>query len=170
MNYFNHDSERLSYRKLKEDDVTSWLEFFKNNESLHYLGMDTSKSHLDLATEWIQKQIERYTESELGHLAVIEKSTDKLVGFSGIIARELEGLSYFEIGYSFKPTSWGKGYASEASQHLKKIGLELNISTKFVSIIHTENIPSMKVAEKNGMVPLFETKYTGIDVVVFGDK
>jgi len=170
MNYFDHASERLSYRKLAETDVTSWLEFFENNDTLHFLGMDTSRSHLDLATEWIQKQIERYAASGLGHLAVIEKSTDKLVGFSGIIPRDLNSKPYFEIGYSFKPTSWGKGFASEASQHLKKIGLELEISDKFVSIIHTENLPSMKVAKKNGMVPLFETKYTGIDVVVYGDK
>ena len=136
MNYFNHESERLSYRKLTEADIPSWTEFFVNNDTLHFLGMDTSKSHLVLATEWIQKQIERYAESGLGHLAVIEKSTDKLVGFSGIIARDIDSGQYFEIGYSFKPTSWGKGYASEASQHLKKIGLELEISHKFLSLIH----------------------------------
>lgn len=170
MNYFNHESERLWFRKLTELDVSSWLEFFENNDTLHFLGMDPTRKHIDLATEWIQKQIERYAESGLGHLAVIEKSTDKLIGFSGIIPRELDTKHYFEIGYSFKPSSWGKGYASEAAQHLKKIGQALEISDKFVSIIHIDNFPSMKVAEKNGMIRLFETKYTGIDVVVYGDK
>ncbi|MEJ6583403.1 MAG: hypothetical protein QNL61_10270 [Crocinitomicaceae bacterium] len=53
-NYFNRESVRLmSYRKLTEDDVTSCLEFFENNEPLHFLGMDTSRSHLDIAKEWI---------------------------------------------------------------------------------------------------------------------
>lgn len=169
MNYFNHESERLNFRKLTEDDITSWLDFFENNDRLHFLGMDTSRSYLDLAAEWIQKQLERYTENGLGHLAVIKKSTGDLIGFSGIIERDLEQGRFYEIGYSFKPAYWGNGFATEASQHLNKIGRTLNIADKFVSIIHAENLPSMNVARKNGMVPLFESNYMKMPVIVYGD-
>lgn len=170
MDYFNHESERLSFRKLSENDIYSWLEFFENNDTLHFLGMDPTRKHIDLATEWIQMQINRYTENGLGHLAAVEKSSSKLVGFAGIILRDLDGKPYYEIGYSFKPSSWGKGFATEASQHLKKVGLAANISDKFVSIIHLENTASIKVAEKNGMSRLFDTTYMNMEVAVFGDE
>ena len=170
MDYFNHESERLSFRKLTDGDIDSWLEFFKNNDSLHFLGMDESRSHLDLATEWINKQINRYQENGLGHLAVIEKKSAKLIGFSGIIKRELNGETFFEIGYSFKPSSWGKGYASEAARHFKSVGLKLKIAKKFISIIHIENKASMNVAKKNDMAQLFNSHYMGMEVIVYGDK
>ena len=48
MDYFNHESERLTFRKLSESDIDSWLEFFENNNTLHFLGMDPSREHRDL--------------------------------------------------------------------------------------------------------------------------
>jgi len=170
MDYFNHESERLTFRKLSESDIDSWLEFFENNNTLHFLGMDPSREHRDLATEWVQMQINRYAKNGLGHLAVVEKSTNTLIGFSGIILRELDGKTYYEIGYTFKPSSWGKGFASEASKHLKTVGLATKISNEFVSIIHLANIASMKVAEKNGMSRLFDTTFMNMEVAVFGDE
>ncbi|MFT5832731.1 MAG: ribosomal-protein-alanine N-acetyltransferase, partial [Cognaticolwellia sp.] len=38
MDYFNQESERLRFRKLTTDDIPRWLEFFKNNDNLKFLG------------------------------------------------------------------------------------------------------------------------------------
>lgn len=169
MNYFQHESERLKFRKLTEEDVPSWIEFFENNNTLRFLGLDETKDHDVLAKEWVLKQIARYAENGLGHLAVMEKSSGQLIGFSGIIARELDGKPFFEIGYSFKPKVWGKGYATEAAKHIRKIGIETKIADQFVSIIHVENNASMQVAIKNGMTRLFDTTFMEMPVAVFGD-
>ncbi len=170
MNYFNQESERLLYRKLHEADIPLWTDFFIDNNLLHFLGLDLSKSHLELATGWITRQFQRYEEEGLGHLAVIEKATGKLIGMSGIIPRELEGNSYFEIAYSFIPSYWGKGFASEASQQMKRFGLENKVANQFISIIDLENFASQAVARKNNMEIIFNSTYEGMEVFIFASE
>jgi len=70
MEYFNQQSERLKYRKLTEEDIPTWIEFFIDNDRLQYLGMDLQKSKETLAEEWIKAQLNRYENQGLGHLAV----------------------------------------------------------------------------------------------------
>lgn len=166
-NYFTQESSRLIYRKLTTDDISSWLEFFTNNNKLHYLGMDLSKSVDELAKEWISAQLRRYETQGLGHLAVEIKGSHELIGMCGIIPREIEGRVEYEIAYSLKPAYWQKGYGTEMAKQMKQYGLLLQVN-RFISIIHKDNKDSMHVARKNNMKVLFETEYQGMDVLVFG--
>ncbi len=168
MEYFNQETERVILRKLTMSDVEKWTGFFVDNQMLKYVGVDMSKSPSTLATDWIYKQLERYENQGLGHLAAIEKKSGEFIGVSGIIPREVDGKAEMEISYSLKQEFWGKGFATEISTQLKKFGLENNISNKFVSIIDKENTASINVAIKNGMKILSETKYLGMDVFILG--
>lgn len=170
MNYFEQETERLLLRKLTLDDIPSWTEFFENNDRLHFLGLDLNLTSEELATGWITKQLERYRDEGLGMLAVIDKASNELIGLSGIVPRELQEKNYFEIAYSFKPKVWGQGFASEATQHLKKIGRESGISDQYISIIDIENFASQAVAKRNGMNILFTTEYLGMEVLIFGTE
>jgi len=166
--YFNQETERVILRKLTMSDVEKWTGFFVDNQMLKFVGVDMSKSPNTLATDWISRQLERYENQGLGHLAAIEKNSGQFIGVSGIIPREVDGKAEMEISYSLKQEFWGKGFATEISTHLKKFGLENNISNHFVSIIDKENIASINVAIKNGMKILSETKYLGMDVFILG--
>lgn len=168
MSYFNQESERLSYRKLTEADIPSWLEFFEDNDRLHFNGLDLSKSHEELADGWIRKQFERYEEQGLGHLAVIEKSSGKFIGMVGILPRIILGKPEYEIAYSLKPRFWGKGYGTEMARKMKEYGFGNIPTDRFISMIDKENTDSIKVARKNGMNLLFDTEYLGMEVYVFG--
>lgn len=168
MEYFNQETERVILRKLTRSDVEKWTGFFVDNQMLKYVGIDMSKSPSTLATDWISKQLERYENQGLGHLAAIEKKSGEFIGVSGIIPREVDGKAEMEISYSLKQEFWGKGFATEISTQLKKFGLENNISNQFVSIIDKENTASINVAIKNGMKVLSETKYLGMDVFILG--
>nr|WP_314839905.1 GNAT family N-acetyltransferase [uncultured Flavobacterium sp.] len=168
MEYFNQETERVILRKLTMSDVEKWTGFFVDNQMLKYVGIDMSKSPSTLATDWISKQLERYENQGLGHLAAIEKNSGEFIGVSGIIPREFDGKAEMEISYSLKQEFWGKGFATEISTQLKKFGLENNISNQFVSIIDKENTASINVAIKNGMKVLSETKYLGMDVFILG--
>lgn len=168
MNYFLQTSDRLNFRKLTPSDIPNWLAFFDNNPGIHFLGMDLTKTPLELATGWITAQFDRYENQGLGHLAIELKETGELIGMAGIIPRELNEIDYFEIAYSFKPRFWGNGYASEAAQQLKKFGRESGLSEHYISIIDLDNFPSQKVARKNNMEILFKTDYLGMEVLIFG--
>ena len=58
-----------------------------------------------------------------------------------------------EIGYLFQCTHWHKGYATEAAKACKKYAFEILKAPEVCSIIRDTNIPSQKVALRNGMHP-----------------
>jgi len=168
MDYFSQESKRLKFRKLTTNDISSWMEFFDDNDRLHFLGMDLSKDKKELASEWINAQIKRYEKQEFGHLAVEIKGTNEFIGMGGIIPRLLKEKEEYEVAYSLKPKYWGKGFGTEIANQIKEFGLK-NIKTdRFISIIDNRNIQSANVAKKNGMKVLFETEYLGMEVDVFG--
>ena len=84
--------------------------------------------------------------------------------------RTLENQQVYEIAYSLIPTFWKQGYGTELAQQMRYFGFTHLGLTQLVSIIHKDNIGSMKVAKKNGMQVLFETHYLGMDVEVLGVK
>jgi len=171
MNYFNQETKRLLLRKLTHDDIPTWTEFFINNDRLKFLGIDVTKEPKTLATEWIQSQLKRYENQGLGFLALIENDTNEFIGLAGIVPREINEKTEYEIAYSIKKEFWGNGYATEVATHLKKFGLENKIATRFVSIIDKENKDSINVAQKNNMTVLFDIEnYLGMNVSVFGTK
>ncbi len=168
MDYFNQETKRLRFRALCKADTNDWLEFFENNDRLGFLGIDLSECNIVLARKWVIKQLERYENNGLGHLAVIEKSTGKFIGMGGILKRDLDGKEEYEISYSLIPAFWGKGFGTEIATQLRKFGEAHQIAPRFISIIHKKNQPSMHVAKKNGMTVLFETEFLGMEVFVFG--
>lgn len=170
MDYYHHESERLYYRKNTAEHMASWASFFDTNKDrLHFLMLDGSKSGRVYAQEWLTRQQERYTNDECGFLSAFEKDTQTLVGMCGILKRDHHGQVIYEIGYSFLREHWGKGYATEAARHLKQVGLKLGIAEKFVSMIHVDNVDSMKVAIRNDMVALTRDRLLGCEVYIFGD-
>lgn len=168
MSYFFQESERLNFRKLTKEDIPSWVDFFVDNNSLEYLGMDLEKDKETLAKEWINAQLNRYNTQGLGHLAVELKESGEFIGLGGILPRELNGNSEYEIAYSLKPKFWNKGYATEIARTMKVYGISSIDTERFISIIDKRNVNSAKVAEKNEMIVLFETIYLGMNVDVFG--
>ena len=168
MDYFDQQSERLTYRKLNEKDIPGWVEFFVDNDRLVYLGLDLSKSKETLAEEWIRLQFNRYRDQGFGHLAAELKETGEFIGMGGIIPREINGKQEYEIAYSLKPAFWGNGFATEIARSFRDHGFKNKIADRFISIIDIANLQSAHVARKNGMEVLFKTEYLGLQVNVFG--
>ncbi|SOC79681.1 Protein N-acetyltransferase, RimJ/RimL family [Salinimicrobium sediminis] len=168
MDYFDQQSDRLTYRKLNEKDIDSWVEYFVDNDRLAYLGLDLSKTKETLAEEWIRLQFNRYQEQGLGHLAIELKETGEFIGMGGIIPRELNGKKEYEIAYSLIPRFWGNGFATEIARTFRDHGFKNKIADRFISIIDIANHQSAHVARKNGMLVLFKTEYLGLQVNIFG--
>lgn len=168
--YFNQESERLIYRKLTMDDIPSWAEFFEDNPNMAFLGSDFPEDNLIASKDWIDRQMQRYEDWGSGHLGVIEKASGELIGMCGLLSREIEGKNEYEVAYSLKPAYWRKGYGSEMAKQIKKFGKENKLAERFISMIHKDNIGSIKVAENNGMTHLFNSEYMGMPVLVYGTK
>lgn len=160
-------TQRLLIRKLVETDIDSWIDFFINNPSLPYLGIDVTKSPVDNAKEWIELQFKRYEEDRYGHHALVEKETGEFVGMCGLLTQIVEDRKEIEIGYSLLQKYWGRGYALEAAKFFRNFGFEHEKLDHIISIIDIQNIASQKVAVRNGMFIDRQINYHDLDVYIY---
>lgn len=168
MNYLleGQQTERLMFRKISERDFNDWLKFFQDpNTSLHWIEeRDTPEI---ACIKWYQKQQWRYDNNKGGMNALIEKSSGRLIGHCGLLVQSVDGITELEVGYSLLPEFWNKGYAFEAAHRCKEYAFQNNFSDSLISIISLTNLPSQKVALKNGMTVEKETLYHGNRVFIF---
>lgn len=165
MNYFNQESTRLKFRKVTLEDIPNWAEFFVNNDGLKYVGINSVESKEKVAERWIEGALRRYVNQEFGFLAVELKDSGDFIGLGGFLIWELNGRKEHEIAFSLIPKYWGNGYATEIAQDY---GFKNIHTDRFISIIHVDNIASIRVAQKNGMQVLFNTEFHGMNVDVYG--
>jgi RimJ/RimL family protein N-acetyltransferase len=72
-----------------------------------------------------------------------------------------------EIGYRLDPAYWNRGLITEAARAVRDHAFEDLKLPRVISLIHPENIPSRRVAEKNGMKIEKEITFRGFPTLVF---
>jgi RimJ/RimL family protein N-acetyltransferase len=105
---------------------------------------------LDQAKEILERIIlPQYALYNHGRWAVHSKTDLEFIGWCGLKYRFER--NEVDLGYRFKQSAWGKGYATEAAFACLKYGFEnLNIQ-KVTGRAVPENIGSWRVLEKIGM-------------------
>ncbi|MFT5858189.1 MAG: ribosomal-protein-alanine N-acetyltransferase [Flavobacteriaceae bacterium] len=166
--YYEQASNRLLFRKMTLEDHSAWLEFFAEEDDYHrFLGQDLTIAKKTRAKIWIERQIQRMDEKHYGQLAILEQSSGNLIGLGGIIMREMNGTIEYEVTYSLIPRYWGKGYATELAQHFSGYAREHLEIDSVISMIHPENIASIKVAQRNNMTLDGEFFIFGMNLAVY---
>lgn len=168
MNFLLRTQEtiRLLFNEISINEFNSWLPFFEDPEtSKHWV--EEKETPRIACEKWYVRQFERYEKGLGGMNALIEKSSGKLVGHAGLLVQNVDGVAELEIGYSLLPVFWGKGYAIEAAQKCKNIAFQDYQVPSLISIISLTNLPSQKVATKNGMRINKRTIYKQNEVLIF---
>ncbi|WP_431122862.1 GNAT family N-acetyltransferase [Flagellimonas flava] len=162
----NQSSERLLFRKVQLSDFEAWLPFYNNPKSTEFWdGLPSDP--IQACQQQFDRIFERY-EHELGGMNALElKSTGQLVGICGLLVQTVDGIEELEIGYSVLPEFWLQGFAFEAAEKCKQYAFQHQLTNTLISIIHVDNIPSQKVALKNGMVLDKTTTYKDNPVHIF---
>ncbi len=149
-------SERLSYRLMTLKDQNLLFELDQDPEVMRFISEGKPTSEKDL-NEIIMPRMASYLTPEKGWgiWAVSKKDNHEYIGwvlvrpmhfFTGV--PEYENL---ELGWRFKRNIWGKGFATEAANHIMQtLSLEQGVKT-FSAIAVKDNISSIKVMEKLGM-------------------
>lgn len=163
----NTETKRLKIRRLELSDIKAWEQFFINNPNLAYLGLDNSLDNRAQAEDWINRQLSRYENNSLGHHALIDKTTGKLIGQCGLLSQKIEGKTEIELAYHNLPEYWGKGYATEAAKAIKDYAFSKNIGKSLVSVIDTRNKGSQNVARKLGMKQQRQISFHGLKVFIY---
>lgn len=139
---------RLSLRQLETDDVDAIFAIIGDDIAMRYYPQTFNYSD---ARKWIERNRQRYREHGYGLFAVLLKSSGGLIGDCGIVRQHVEGEPALEVGYHFRRDHWGCGYATEAAKACMGLAFHAFGAEKVISLIRPENVPSRRVAERNGM-------------------
>jgi ribosomal-protein-alanine N-acetyltransferase len=101
---------------------------------------------------WIQRNLDRYERDGHGLWAMVLKDSDQVIGDCGCTVQEVEGKKEVEVGCHVRRDLWGRGYATEAARACMEYGFNKLGAKGVISMIRPPNIPSRRVAEKNGMI------------------
>lgn len=143
-----YETERLYIRQMSMDDFPSLVKILQDPEvMIAYEHAFSDEETLD----WLNKQLNRYSQFGFGLWAVVLKETDEMIGQCGLTMQDFKEKQVLEIGYLFQRQFWHKGYASEAAEGSKQYAFDVLNEVEVYSIIRDINTASMNVAIRCGM-------------------
>jgi len=158
-------TERLILRELLPSDEAGMFELDSDPEVHRYLG-NNPVTDIEQIREVINFVRQQYIANGIARWAVIEKSTNNFIGWSGLKLVKEERNNhpqYYDIGYRFIKKYWGLGYATESAKAALDYGFEVLNLTEIIGTADVENSASRKVLEKIGLKYIEKFMYDDIE-------
>jgi [ribosomal protein S5]-alanine N-acetyltransferase len=143
-----------------------------DEETMRWYPRSFTREEVD---EWIARQIARYP-TGTGLLGLVLKDpalkeNGELIGDCGPVWQDVEGVRELEIGYHVHRDRRNRGYATEAARAVRDYAFTAlpcdHEIAHVISMIRPENIPSRRVAEKNGFTLARTVFWRGYDHCVY---
>ncbi|WP_223598220.1 GNAT family N-acetyltransferase [Chryseobacterium sp. GVT01B] len=144
-----YETERLILRPMSREDRDFVFELYNRPKFIQHIGNRNVNSIEDAENYILNRFAPQIERLGFGNYLLVTKDGNEKVGAVGIFERE--GLDIVDIGYSLLEEFEGKGYAFEAAQKVKSIGMDDFGLTKISAIISKDNVPSQKLIEKLGL-------------------
>jgi len=157
------ETERMVLCRMEMPDVDDLMGIFSDPVVMRYYPGTKSRRE---AETWVQSQLDRYRDHDIGLWAAVLKDSGELVGQCGLTVQEVEGREEVEIGYHFLRKHWNRGLATEAARACRDHGFALG-HDRLVSLIDPGNLASRRVAEKTGLTLEKEVEKWGKTVCVY---
>jgi [ribosomal protein S5]-alanine N-acetyltransferase len=153
---FQLETDRLLIRPWTPEDRTPFTELMQDTEVTRFVNAGRAYTEKDV-DEFLSRQAKQLAEHDMCMGAVVEKSSNRVIGIAG--TQPLGNTGDLEIGWIFSRDVWGKGYATEAGAAAMHHVLETLGRRRVVAIIDPPNEASKRVAARLGMQ--YEARYTG---------
>jgi ribosomal-protein-alanine N-acetyltransferase len=158
------ETSRLTLRPFREDDVDPLSALMANQDFMRFSpGVYTREQTQTV----LEKFLSWNCAGRPSPFAVLVRSDSTLIGYCGFLHWHLDGTDEIEIGYRLHPDYWNKGIATEAATAVRDHAFRDLELPRVISLIHPENIPSRRVAEKIGMTLEKQTSFRGFPTNVF---
>lgn len=153
------ETERLLIREWDpEVDAAEAIAIYGNSQVTQWIG---DKS-LDTTVAAVQARLCRYCDRaaafpDLGCWAVVQQDTQAIIGtllLMPLPGRDNQPSGKIEIGWHFRPESWGHGYATEAAYAVLKMGFTTLDLPAVYAVALLENNRSMRVMRRLNMTDL----------------
>lgn len=157
------ETKRLVLRMLREEDLDGYAEMCADEEVMRYIGKPMSRME---AWRSMAMMIGHWQLRGYGMWAVEERQSGAFIGRIGCWYPE--GWPDFEIGWMLRRAYWGRGFATEAARAALNYAFSELQRPHVVSLIHPENMTSIRVAERLGERLEGRAQIFGIEVLVYG--
>ena len=158
------ETERLILRSFREEDVDVIAQLFANPDFMRFsLGVFTERKQ---TVAFIEKVIGWDRAGIPSQFAVVPRGEEAVIGYCGFFF-QAEVPVEIEIGYRLHPDYWNRGLITEAARAVRDHGFADLELPRVISLIHPENIPSRRVAEKNGMDVEKQIMFRGFPTLVY---
>ena len=158
------ETERLLLRQFVPEDLDALAAVLSDAETMRYYPAVLDRAGV---AAWIERNRRRYADPGHGLWAMILKSSGELAGDCGLTVQDVEGTNEIEIGYHVRRDLWGQGLATEAARACRDYGFARLRAERLISLICPENLPSRRVAEKNGMTVWKEVMWHNVSHLVY---
>ena len=158
------ETERLILRPFRQEDVDAMAQLFANPDFMRFsLGAFSERKQ---TVDFIEKVMGWDRASMPSQLAVVLCEHDAPIGYCGFFHHP-EVPGEVEIGYRLHPDYWNRGLITEAARAVRDHAFTDLKLPRVISLVHPENIPSRRVAEKNGMKVEKEITFRGFPTLVY---
>ncbi|HBV17268.1 GNAT family N-acetyltransferase [Chryseobacterium carnipullorum] len=144
-----YETERLMIQKISVDDKEFVFELYNRPKFIKYIG-DRGINTISDAENYIKNRfLPQFDRLGFGNYLILTKDKGEKIGAVGIFERE--GLDVVDIGFSLLEEFEGKGYAFEAAQKVKSIGMDIFGLHKISAITTKDNFSSQNLIVKLGL-------------------
>ena len=155
---------RLLLRELTPRDADAVAQVLSDPETMRYYPAPYDRAGVE---QWIERNRQRYQNDGVGLWAMELKQTEEVIGDCGILLQQVEGERFYEIGYHLRRDQWHQGLATEAAIACRDWAFAHLKTNRLISLIRPENLPSRRVAERNGLTVWKEVNWRGLPHCVY---
>ena len=162
--FMDLQTPRLILRSFRQEDIDAMAQLFANPDFMRFsLGAFTERNK---TVDFIEKVMGWDRASMPSQFAVVPRGLQAVIGYCGF-HHHPEVPGEVEIGYRLHPAYWNRGLITEAARAVRDHGFADLKLPRVISLIHPENVPSRRVAEKNGMKVEKEITFRGFPTLVY---
>ena len=155
------ETERLLLRLPEPEDADAIYRHLSDAEVMRWIGISGEiGTHAD-AVERAGRWQRAWELDGFGHFIAVRRDTGEAVGRIGLLVwdpqtwrngtrSEIGDEAEIELGWTLERAAWGNGFATEAATAVRDWALREVQPRRLISLIHPENVRSIRVAEKIG--------------------
>jgi ribosomal-protein-alanine N-acetyltransferase len=158
------ETPRLILRPFREDDVDLLAPLMADADFMRF---SLGPYNREQTAAFVENLIGWQRAGMPSLFALFTRTENAFLGYCGFYHHPAENIADVEIGYRLHPGYWNRGLATEAARAVRDHGFgDLNL-LRLISLVPPENIPSRRVAEKNGMSIEKEIIFKGFPTLMY---